>query len=76
MFFLFEGCCCKDIQQILRDIPRKKFLETLNRLSQPELPVREIRKIYFSNKMVGKTHPFSGNSGWKNKLRASKNFLE
>ena len=28
--FLFWGCGCKDIKQIQKDIPQKKFLETLS----------------------------------------------
>ena len=29
-FVLILGCVCKDIQQIQKDVPRKKFLETLS----------------------------------------------
>ena len=32
------GYGCKDIQEIQLNIPSKKFLETLNMFSQPELP--------------------------------------
>ena len=77
----FWGCGCKNIQE-MQGYPRKKFLETLNWFSQPELPGKKERpnNIYLpvtSHDLFnyGKTLPFSGNSGWENKLEISKHFF-
>ena len=43
--FSFWGCRCNNIQQIQRDIPRKKFLKTLNLFSQPKLNSKEKERL-------------------------------
>ena len=60
--FQFWGCGCKDIQQMQKDIPRKKFLETVGFV----LPAKTTVGL-----IVYRTVVFAG----RTKLRVFENFF-
>ena len=56
--FSFLGCSYKDIQQIQKDIPLKKFLETLSLFFHPEFPEngRGLPKLKMSCAVTGRVN--------------------